>query len=93
VPIEEEGRRVWRAMEEFDTSGEGAHAHWPDRFFAKIVEAYLTAAANRGGQVGNALSYLLRARGLLEFASPLMRAVAKNPTAADRLRGSATNKF
>ncbi len=87
VPIEEEGRRVWRAMEEFDTSGEGAHAHWPDRFFAEIVEAYLTAAANHGGQVGNALSYLLRARGLL------MRAVAKNPTAADRLRGSATNKF
>ena len=29
VPVEEHGQRVWREMEEFDTS-EGAHANWPD---------------------------------------------------------------
>jgi hypothetical protein len=31
------------------------------------------------------MSYVLRARGLLEFASPLMEAVAFDPRAADNL--------
>ena len=35
VPVMENGCRVWRAMEEFDTSDDGAHANWPDRFFAR----------------------------------------------------------
>jgi aminoglycoside 3-N-acetyltransferase len=85
VPVLDDGRRAWRSMEEFDTSGDGAHANWPDRFFAKIVDAYLAATGNQGGRVGNALSYILRARGLLDFALPLMQAVAKNPRAADNL--------
>ena len=29
VPVIEHGRRVWRAMEEVDTSSEGAQANWP----------------------------------------------------------------
>lgn len=85
VPVLDDGRRAWRSMEEFDTSGDGAIANWPDRFFAKIVDAYLAATGNQGGRVGNALSYILRARGLLDFALPLMQAVAKNPRAADNL--------
>jgi aminoglycoside 3-N-acetyltransferase len=85
VPVLDDGRRAWRSMEEFDTSGDGAHANWPDRFFAKIVDAYLAATGNQGGRVGNALSYILRARGLLDFALPLIQAVAKNPRAADNL--------
>jgi aminoglycoside 3-N-acetyltransferase len=85
VPLLEDGRRVWRDMEEFDTSGDGVHANWPDRFFAKIVDAHLTATGNQGGRVGNAMSYILHARGLLDFALPLMEAVAKNPRAADHL--------
>ena len=85
VPVLDDGRRAWRSMEEFDTSGDGALANWPDRFFAKIVDAYLAATGNQGGRVGNALSYILRARGLLDFALPLMQAVAKNPRAADNL--------
>jgi aminoglycoside 3-N-acetyltransferase len=85
VPVLDDGRRAWRSMEEFDTSGDGAHANWPDRFFAKIVDAYLAATGNQGGRVGNALSYILRARGLLDFALPLMQAVAKNPRAADNI--------
>jgi aminoglycoside 3-N-acetyltransferase len=85
VPVQEDGRRVWRDMEEFDTSGAGVHTNWPDRFFAKIVDAYLTRTRNQGGRVGNALSYILRARGLLDFASPLMEAVAIDPRAADNL--------
>ena len=85
VPVLEDGRRVWRDMEEFDTSGDGVHANWPDRFFAKIVDAYLTATGNQGRRIGKAMSYILRARGLLDFALPLMEAVANNPSAADHL--------
>jgi aminoglycoside 3-N-acetyltransferase len=85
VPVLEDGRRVWRAMEEFDTAGNGVHAHWPHDFFARIVDAYLTATGNQGGRVGDAMSYVLSARGLLDFALPLMEAVAKDPAAADRL--------
>jgi aminoglycoside 3-N-acetyltransferase len=85
VPLQEDGHRVWRDMEEFDTSGDGVHANWPDRFFAKIVDAHLTATGNQGGRVGNAMSYILHARGLRDFALPLMEAVAKNPRAADHL--------
>jgi aminoglycoside 3-N-acetyltransferase len=85
VPIEEAGRRVWRDTEEFDTSGEGVHANWPDRFFAKIVDAYLTETGNQGGRVGDAMSYILPARGLLNFALPVMEAVAIDRRAADNL--------
>ncbi len=75
VPIEEHGVRVWREMEEFDTS-DGAHANWPDRFFARLIHAYLAQTGNRGGQVGDARSYLLDAPGLLAFALPVMKTVA-----------------
>jgi aminoglycoside 3-N-acetyltransferase len=53
VPVMENGCRVWRAMEEFDTSGDGAHANWPDRFFAKIVDSLLVKdreQRRRGGE-------------------------------------------
>ena len=49
------------------------------------MDAYLTEKKNQGGRVGNAMSYTLRARGLLDFVSPLMEAVAINPRAADYL--------
>ena len=86
VPVDDDGERVWRAMEEFDTSGDGVHANWPDRFFARLVDTYLAQANNRGGRVGDASSVLLDARGLLEFALPVMKAVAADPRAADALR-------
>jgi aminoglycoside 3-N-acetyltransferase len=76
VPVTEKGCRVWRVMEEVDTSGDGAHANWPDRFFAKIVDGLLTASGNLGGRVGNAMTYVLSARELLDFARPHMTAVA-----------------
>jgi aminoglycoside 3-N-acetyltransferase len=85
VPVEERGREVWRPMEEFDTSDDGAHANWPERFFAKIVDGYLAKARNSGGQVGSATSYLFSARELFDFALPLMEAVAADPHAADWL--------
>ena len=56
VPVLEDGRRVWREMEEFDTSDAGAHPNWPDRFFARLVDTYLAHTGNRGGHVGDAQS-------------------------------------
>jgi len=82
VPVDENGMRVWRQMEEFDTSGEGAHANWPDRFFARLVDTYLVRTNNRGGLVGDARCALLDARGLLDFALPVMTAVAADARAA-----------
>jgi aminoglycoside 3-N-acetyltransferase len=76
VPMLEDGRRVWRAMEEFDTSDAGAHPSWPDRFFARIVDAYLARTGNTGSRVGDAPSVLLDARGLLAFARDTMAATA-----------------
>jgi aminoglycoside 3-N-acetyltransferase len=84
VPVMEDGQRVWRVQEEFDTS-ERAHAHWPDRFFARLVDTYLAKTDNRGGRVGNADCVLFDARGLLDFALPIMTALAADPRAADHL--------
>jgi len=72
VPVQENGKRTWRDMAEVDTSGDGAHENWPDRFFAQIVDGYLTATGNHGGQVGSATCHLFAARGLLEYALPVM---------------------
>ena len=84
VPVVENGVRVWRDMAEFDTSG-GVHPNWPDRFFARIVDAYLSASQNRGGAVGNAWCHLLPARELLGFARPVMERVALDQDAASVL--------
>lgn len=89
VPVLEDGRRLWRWMEEVDSSDLGAHAHWPSRFFAKIVDAHLAATGNRGGRVGDAPSFLLSARELYEFARPLMERLAADAAAADELEASA----
>jgi aminoglycoside 3-N-acetyltransferase len=86
VPVMENGCRVWRAMEEFDTSGDGAHANWPDRFFAKIVDSLLVKTENKGALVGNAMTHILSARELLDFALPVMEAVAADQLTARSLR-------
>lgn len=86
VPVLEDGVRVLRDCAEFDTSV-GAHAHWPDRFFARIVDAHLARTENAGGRVGDAESFLIEARPLLVFALEVMTAVAHDRDAADRLLG------
>jgi aminoglycoside 3-N-acetyltransferase len=75
VPVADSGTRVWRDMAEFDTSA-GVHANWPPTFFADLVDGHLRVTANGGGRVGNAMSCLISARGLLEYALPIMREVA-----------------
>ena len=77
VPVLENGRRVWREMAEYDTST-GAHAHWPDEFFAKLVDAHLAATGNEGGLVGEARSHLISAPALLQFARPIMERLARD---------------
>lgn len=85
VPVEEDNVRVWREMEEFDTSDAGAHANWPGRFFARIVDAYLQTTGNGGGLVGAARSYLFPVRGLVDFALPVMTRVAAGADPASLL--------
>jgi aminoglycoside 3-N-acetyltransferase len=75
VPVLEDGHRVWREMAEVDT-GEKAHENWPDNFFARIVDDFLEASGNRGGKVGDAMSHLIPARGLLTAAIGAMERVA-----------------
>ena len=85
VPVDENGTRVWKAMEEFDSSGAGAHPNWPDRFFARLVDTYLRHTNNSGALVGDARGFLVDSRGLLEFALRVMRAVADDAVAANEL--------
>ena len=87
VPVLEPSGRVWRAMEEFDTSDAGTHANWPPRFFARIVDLHLRRSSNRGGLVGDARSHLLSARALLDRALPIMTQLALDGRAADDLLG------
>ena len=84
VPVDEGHGRVWRDMAEVDT-GDRAHANWPDRFFGRLVDEYLARTGNPGGTVGNAASVIIDARGLVDFALPVMEAVAADAGAADRL--------
>lgn len=89
VPVLENGVRVWRWMEEVDTSENGAHPNWPDRFFARLVDAHLETTSNEGGCVGDARTYLLRARALFDFACPIMERVARDGRTAVALLGEA----
>lgn len=85
VPVLEHGVRVWRDMAEVDTSGDGAHANWPGRFFARIVDSHLRHAGNAGGRVGDAQCHVLSARALLDFAASWMCRVAEDARDADAL--------
>lgn len=85
VDVDGHGTRAWREMAEVDTSDGGAHANWPPRFFARLVDTYLAQTDNVGAVVGNARSFLFDARGLLKLALPVMQAVAADPGAAATL--------
>lgn len=80
VPWLECGERVWKTVKEIDSGPAGAHPNWPDRFFARIVDGYLSQTDNRGGLVGHAQCFLIEARGLLDYALDVMRATAAAPS-------------
>ena len=74
MPYASDGAIVWREVEEIDSNV--AHANWPDRFFARIVNGYIERVGNRGGRVGNASAYLIPAQDLYDFAGPIMQRTA-----------------
>jgi aminoglycoside 3-N-acetyltransferase len=79
VPWLENGQRVWKEVQEVDTSGAGAHPNWPERFFAQIINKHLAMTQNRGGRVGHAHCFLIDAKALLALALDEMRTVALKP--------------
>ena len=70
-------------MEEFDSNG--AHPNWPEHFFRRLLHSYRKQTSNSGALVGNARTFLMDARGLLEFALDVMSAVAHDADAAHEL--------
>jgi aminoglycoside 3-N-acetyltransferase len=80
VPVLQEGRRVWRWMEEFDTA-EPCHASWPSDLFRRLVDAFLATTGNSGARIGSAESHLIDARPLLAFALERMQGLADGATA------------
>lgn len=81
VPVMRDGKRSWVACEEFDTSGDGVHPNWPDRFFALIVDDFIARYAGTEicsqGLVGNSKSVLMDAARLVAHALPIMVAQAR----------------
>ena len=84
VPVLQGGARVWLDCEEYDSS-KGAHANWPERFFAAIVDGFIAERDGtplcRSGRIGNAASHVLDAKALVDFACQVMIATA-HPTSA-----------
>src|SRR4029077_14890529 len=80
MPVLRADRREWVEVEEYDSS-EGAHANWPERFFALIVDDFIAHHAGTErcatGKVGDADSFLLDAAALVEFAIPVMERTAQ----------------
>jgi aminoglycoside 3-N-acetyltransferase len=75
VPVLEDGRRVWRWMEEFDTS-EPCHARWPPDHFGRIMAAFLGRCEHGRGRIGDAACVLVDAQPLLAFAVEELTALA-----------------
>jgi len=76
VPMLRHGVRVWRPCREFDTGDRGAHAAWPARFFATIVDDFIArhegSAWCARGRVGDAESVVLDAAKLVDHARAMM---------------------
>jgi aminoglycoside 3-N-acetyltransferase len=80
VPVLRNGEKVWAPCAEVDSSSAGAHANWPDRFFALLVDDFIakhdgTAVCARG-RVGNADAWLLDAAALVRHVAPIVAQTA-----------------
>ena len=67
TPVMENGERVWRESEEFDTSG-GAHDAFKGSYFAEIVDGFIGAAGIESRNVGESTAWLLPSKPLLDHA-------------------------
>lgn len=63
-----EGGRLWTDVEEYDT----CHGirRWPDGFFRRIVEEHIAQAGLKARKIGDAPSYAISARALVDYAIP-----------------------
>jgi len=86
VPVRRDGRRVWRWMEEFDTS-EPCHPAWPTDLFRRLVDAYLDETGKPGARIGDAPCALLDAIPLLTFAMQRMADLVARAEQAGRTPG------
>lgn len=81
VPMMCEGERNWTFCEEFDTSGQGVHPNWPERFFALIVDGFIARYAGTAfcsvGRIGDSESVLMDAAKLVGHALPIMTGQAR----------------
>ncbi|QQR56949.1 MAG: AAC(3) family N-acetyltransferase [Candidatus Melainabacteria bacterium] len=76
VPLLRNGVRTWVDIEEFDSSI--GVLPWPDeRFFATICDAFIEKNNIPSNKIGDAVSYLLPAHELVDFAVELMVETAK----------------
>lgn len=67
APILVEGRTVWRRFEEFDTSDPVVDG-LPEGYFATVVEEFLVDGRGTRGIVGDAVSALVPAAEMTDFA-------------------------
>lgn len=68
VPLLVDGRTQWRMIEEFDTR-EPVVEGLPEDYFREVVENFLVSGPEgRRGNIGHALSVLVPARDVVEFA-------------------------
>jgi aminoglycoside 3-N-acetyltransferase len=65
--LQDSGETSLVVIEEFDTS-KGVVSRMPERYFERIVVSFINTVTATNGEIGNAESYLLRARDLVEFA-------------------------
>lgn len=70
VPLLQEGRKQWHEVEEYDTSI--GIKNWQDRYFASLVGQFLKQQDIRPMKVGEADSYLIEAKALVDFAVAAM---------------------
>jgi aminoglycoside 3-N-acetyltransferase len=66
-PILQDGAKVWRWFEEFDTHDPVVDG-LPDDYFASIVSEFLAAGKGRRGNIGAAPSILVKAQEIVPFA-------------------------
>jgi aminoglycoside 3-N-acetyltransferase len=75
VPLLVSGERQWVDVEEYNSST--GIRDCPDRFFAEIIQQFLETSDAACGKFGNAISYALPAKTLVDFAIPLMVKTAR----------------
>ncbi|PYE54042.1 aminoglycoside 3-N-acetyltransferase [Deinococcus yavapaiensis] len=84
MPILQDGRRVWKTFEEYDTTN--GIADWPVEYFEVIGRSYVNEGRGRVGRVGAAPAFLLDGRSLVEFGQQWMELHLARSTDASALQ-------